>query len=57
MRPGQPHVLVLDRTHWTLGRTDLNVLCVGLVYQGVSIPLAYQSLEAFLKLLFCLDLT
>ena len=45
MRPGQPHVLVLDRTHWTLGRTDLNVLCVGLVYQGVSIPLAYQSLQ------------
>ena len=26
-------------------RTDLNVLCVGLVYQGVSIPLAYQSLQ------------
>lgn len=45
VRPGQPHVLVLDRTHWTLGRTDLNVLCVGLVYQGVSIPLAYQSLQ------------
>ena len=32
-------------THWKLGRTDLNVLCVGLVYQGVSIPLAYQSLQ------------
>ena len=28
-----------------VGRTDLNVLCVGLVYQGVSIPLAYQSLQ------------
>ena len=43
--PGQPQVLVMDRTHWKLGRTDLNVLCVGLVYQGVSIPLAYQSLQ------------
>ena len=30
---------------WRLGRTDLNVLCVGLVYQGVSIPLEYQSLQ------------
>ena len=28
-----------------VGRTDLNVLCVGLVYQGVSISLAYQSLQ------------
>ena len=35
----------MDRTHWRLGRTDLNVLCVGLVYQGVSIPLEYQSLQ------------
>ena len=45
VRPGQPQVLVMDRTHWRLGRTDLNVLCVGLVYQGVSIPLVYQSLQ------------
>ena len=45
VRPGQPQVLVMDRTHWKWGRTDLNLLCVGLVYQGVSIPLAYQSLQ------------
>ena len=41
--PGQPQVLVMDRTHWKLGRTDLNLLCVGLVYQGVSIPLALST--------------
>ena len=45
VRPGQPQVLVMDRTHWRLGRTDLNVLCIGLVHQGVSIPLEYQSLQ------------
>ena len=45
VRPDQPQLLVMDRTHWRLGRTDLNVLCVGLVYQEVSIPLAYQSLQ------------
>ena len=43
--PGQPQVLIVDRTHWWLGRTDLNVLGVGLVYQGGSILLAYQSLQ------------
>ena len=45
VRPDQQPLLVMDRTHWRLGRTDLNVLCVGLVYQGVSIPLEYQSLQ------------
>ena len=45
VRPGQQQLLAMDRTHWRLGRTDLNVLCVGLVYQGVSIPLVYQSLQ------------
>ena len=45
VRPDQRQVLVMDRTHWKLGRTHLNLLCVGLVYQGVSIPLAYQSLQ------------
>ena len=44
VRPDPQPLLVMDRTHGRLGRTDRNVLCVGLVYQGVSIPLAYQSL-------------
>lgn len=45
VRPGQSVLLVLDRTHWMLGQTDLNILCLGLVYQGVSIPLEYVSLQ------------
>ena len=42
---GQPLLLVLDRTHWQLGQTDLNLLCLGLVFQGVSIPLISLSLQ------------
>lgn len=42
---GQPLLLVLDRTHWQLGQTDLNLLCLGLVFQGVSIPLMSLSLQ------------
>lgn len=45
VRPGQPQLLVMDRTHWRLGRRDLNLLCVGLVHQGLSIPLEYPSLQ------------
>lgn len=42
---GQAVTLVLDRTHWKLGTTHLNLLCLGLLYQGVSIPLISQSLQ------------
>jgi len=42
---GQAVTLVLDRTHWELGATHLNLLCLGLLYQGVSIPLISQSLQ------------
>jgi len=42
---GQAVTLVLDRTHWQLGQTDLNLLCLGFVFQGVSIPLLSLSLQ------------
>ena len=42
---GQYVTLVLDRTHWKLGATHLNLLCLGILYQGVSIPLLSQSLQ------------
>ena len=42
---GQSVTLVLDRTHWKLETTHLNLLCLGLFYQGVSIPLIRQSLQ------------
>ena len=36
--------LPFDRTHWRLGRTDVNVLCLGLLHEGVSIPLESMAL-------------
>lgn len=42
---GQAVTLVLDRTHWQRGATHLNLLCLGILYQGVSIPLICQSLQ------------
>ena len=42
---GHPLLLVLDRTHWQLGQTDLHLLCLGLVFQGASIPLISLSLQ------------
>jgi hypothetical protein len=42
---GQTVTLVLDQTQWKLVTTHLNLLCLGLLYQGVSIPLIRQSLQ------------
>ena len=42
---GQTVTLVLDQTQWKLVTTHLNLLCLGLLYQGVSIPLISQSLQ------------
>ena len=46
VQPGKPLLLSLpfDRTHWRLGRMDVNVLCLGLLYEGVSIPLESMAL-------------
>lgn len=43
-QPGQEVILSLDRTHWKLGKTDQNILCLGVVYQGVSVPLVTTGL-------------
>lgn len=31
--------LTMDRTHWRFGQAEQNLLCLGLLYGGVSIPL------------------
>lgn len=44
IQPGKRILLVMDRTHWQLGKTNLNLLCLGILFQGVSIPLEHLSL-------------
>ncbi len=40
-----PWVLSLDRTNWKLGKADLNVLVLALVWRGVAFPLLWSVLE------------
>lgn len=37
--------LIIDRTHWELGKRRYNLLVIGLLYQGVFIPLIWLDLE------------
>jgi len=36
--------LVMDRTDWKVGQTHLNILMLGLVWQGMAIPLVWEVL-------------
>ena len=37
-------LLSLDRTNWKFGKTDHNLLVLGLVYKGFCVPLFWQAL-------------
>jgi hypothetical protein len=41
----QPWTLSLDRTNWSFGQCQINILCLGVVYQGIAIPLVWTMLE------------
>jgi hypothetical protein len=43
-RQEPPFVLALDRTNWRLGKAELNVLVLALVYNGVAFPLFWKVL-------------
>lgn len=39
-----PYTLTMDRTNWQFGTTDINILAIGIVYQGVAFPLLFKLL-------------
>lgn len=41
----QPWVLSIDRTEWSLGLTRINILMLGVVKNGVAIPLIWTMLD------------
>ncbi len=42
-----PYRLTMDRTNWKFGSTNINILLLAVVYQGVSFPLLYKMLPKF----------
>jgi len=40
----QAWVLSMDRTNWKLGKSNINLLFIGIAYRGVSFPLLWVSL-------------
>lgn len=44
IQPGQSYYLVIDRTNWYWGKQKINVFMLGIVYEGIAIPLFWQLL-------------
>lgn len=40
-----PWRLTLDRTNWQFGKTDLNLLVLGIAYRGIALPIFWSVLE------------
>jgi hypothetical protein len=40
-----PWYLTLDRTNWQFGKADLNLLVLGIAYQGIALPLVWTVLD------------
>ncbi len=39
------YILTLDRTNWKFGKTNINILMLGIVYRDTTIPLYWKLLE------------
>lgn len=40
-----PYVLVMDRTNWKLGESNINILMLGIAYKNVAFPLMFRMLD------------
>ena len=42
-----PYRLVLDRTNWKFGTSNINILTLGIVYKGVAFPILFHLMPKF----------
>ncbi|GHT30204.1 IS4 family transposase [Bacteroidia bacterium] len=42
-----PYRLALDRTNWKFGESNINILTLAIVYQGVAFPILYTMMPKF----------
>lgn len=41
----EKYYLVMDRTNWKQGRSDINILMLGIIYKNTALPLYWEMLE------------
>jgi hypothetical protein len=48
-KPSDGWILAMDRTYWQFGRTHVNIFVVGVIIDGVVLPVAWRSLPKISK--------
>ena len=43
----EKYELTMDRTNWKFGETNINILVIGIVHQGVAFPLLLKMMDKF----------
>jgi hypothetical protein len=41
------HGLTMDRTNWKIGEANVNILVIGVVYEGLAFPILFQMMPKF----------
>jgi len=41
------HGLTMDRTNWKIGETNINILVIGVVYEGLAFPVIFKMMDKF----------
>jgi hypothetical protein len=39
--------LTMDRTNWKIGDSNINILVIGIVYEGVAFPVLFKMMNKF----------
>ncbi len=43
----EKHGLTMDRTNWKIGQTNVNILVIAIVYDGVAFPVLFKMMDKF----------
>lgn len=43
--PDEPWIVCLDRTHWKIGISNVNILVLAVAYKGIAVPLLWTFLD------------
>lgn len=41
------HGLTMDRTNWKIGESNVNILMIGIVYEGLAFPILFKMMDKF----------
>jgi len=43
--PAPPYTVCIDRTNWQFGKTDINIMVIGIAHRGVAFPIVWMVLD------------